>query len=711
MPLNRNEAENFLCVLDPGGDRFTFQTFDDVKDRKDKSLVRILHGTLAQHWDELCALNDSGAGIYVTVNRTDLKGRKAENVIGIRATFIDLDGAPLDPVQAEGVPPPIVINETSPGRWHVYWRAPDGMPLDEFTELQKRLISYFHSDQSIHDLSRVMRIPGFVHRKGAPFDSHIIHIDEEAEPPDWSSFLPKPEPELRERPQQRYEPNGGGPDHDELPRQWERLNQIALDNLDAWVPRLYPSAKRHGSNYRVSSKDLGRNLEEDLSFSPAGIKDFGLHDMGDPNAGGRTPTGCIRERFNCDFKYAVRWLCEALAEDPDRYLPRQHKTDGRQGKSEQPQPRKGPITVRSKRGFMDDYIPLHYQIDGITQNRFIYSVTGKTGDAKTAVALLIATMVGSADPVPYLAGHRVEKGRVIYIVGENPDDVRMRVIGMDYKRGLAGIECSGDNIWFIAGIFEIEKMIQAIEADVKQHGEVNLVIVDTSAAYFFGNEELSNTQMGAYARLLRKLSSLPGGPCVLVLCHPIKHATEQTQLLPRGGGAFLAEMDGNLTLWRRGDDVIELHWTGKFRGPDFRPVCFRLESIKDAPRLKDSKGRQMTTVQAVVMTQQEAEGATHQTHSDQDQVLIAMLGNPEGSLREWAEKIGWRYSDGNANHKKVEAILKNLLNEKGRKLVRQERGGHWQLTDAGKDEARPIAVKEFHKAHPMQRELALHDGP
>ena len=45
----------------------------------------------------------------------------------------------------------------------------------------------------------------------------------------------------------------------------------------------------------------------------------------------------------------------------------------------------------------------------------------------------------------------------------------------------------------------------------------------------------------------RTLTTLPGGPCVLVLCHPIKHVSEPEQLLPRGGGAFLAEVDGNLT--------------------------------------------------------------------------------------------------------------------------------------------------------------------
>src|SRR5262245_34977334 len=93
MKQDRDMAERFLRALDPEATRFTFQTFDDNKDRKDKSVARVLHGTLAEHWGTLVKLNEQGAGIFVTINRTDLKGRTAENITGIRAVFVDLDGA------------------------------------------------------------------------------------------------------------------------------------------------------------------------------------------------------------------------------------------------------------------------------------------------------------------------------------------------------------------------------------------------------------------------------------------------------------------------------------------------------------------------------------------------------------------------------------------------------------------------------------------
>ena len=86
---------------------------------------------------------------------------------------------------------------------------------------------------------------------------------------------------------------------------------------------------------------------------------------------------------------------------------------------------------------------------------------------------------------------------------------------------------------------------------------------------------------------MRSLVNLPGQPCVLVACHPVKHP-DPSSILPRGGGAFIAEVDGNFTL-SKSDAVVTLHWQGKFRGPDFAPIPFMLAPVT-AEALKDSKG-------------------------------------------------------------------------------------------------------------------------
>ena len=84
---------------------------------------------------------------------------------------------------------------------------------------------------------------------------------------------------------------------------------------------------------------------------------------------------------------------------------------------------------------------------------------------------------------------------------------------------------------------------------------------------------------------------------MLVTSHPVKNFSREN-MIPRGGGAFLNEMDGNLTCMNTdGTMVTEIHWQGKFRGIDFGAIPFRLE-VGKTDKLRDSKGRQFWTVMA-----------------------------------------------------------------------------------------------------------------
>ena len=174
---NAAATKAFLNTLDSES-IFTFQAFDDDKVRKNLSLARVMHGTLDQHLDELIHCQQRGAGVFVMVNKGDgvihtgdKTCRTASNVIAVRALFADLDGSPLEPL-LKCCKPDIVI-ESSPGKWHCYYLTSD-CPLKEFTPRQKQIAQKFNGDPSVHDLPRVMRLPGFFHQKATPFMSHII---------------------------------------------------------------------------------------------------------------------------------------------------------------------------------------------------------------------------------------------------------------------------------------------------------------------------------------------------------------------------------------------------------------------------------------------------------------------------------------------------------------------------------------------------------
>lgn len=330
--------------------------------------------------------------------------------------------------------------------------------------------------------------------------------------------------------------------------------------------------------------------------------------------------------------------------------------------------------IVSSSEFIAGFVPPDYLIDGLVQRRFCYSMTAPTGSGKTAVALLLSAHVALGRPI---GEYQLEQGRVLYLAGENPDDIRMRWLVMADRMGF---DIDQVPVHFLPGVFRLSEIAGRIRDEVEAIGPVSLVVVDTSAAYFEGDQENDNVQMGLHARRMRSLVSLPGEPCVIVACHPVKNAGPEN-LLPRGGGAFTAEVDGNLTC-SRSDTVVTLHWQGKFRGPDFAPVPFHLVNATTAA-LRDSKGRSIPSVFAKPLSERERGEAEASSRSDEDALLIAIMENDRTSMAGLATLLQWLAKDGKPNKSRVQRAAERLKKDK---LVKLERGG-WSATEKGKSEA------------------------
>ena len=184
--LARKHTDRFLNRF-PG--KKTFQTFDDKKGPDGKGrgrLAKIIHD------DEtyLKNINDQGAGVFLTINETDGKGRETRNITKVRAIYVDLDGADVNPVLQEM---PHMVVESSPGKFHGYWLVKD-FPLEAFKATQQRLIKEFGGDKAVCDLPRVMRVPGYVHHKGEPFTTQIV-FEHHGEPLTYAEVCEKFPPE------------------------------------------------------------------------------------------------------------------------------------------------------------------------------------------------------------------------------------------------------------------------------------------------------------------------------------------------------------------------------------------------------------------------------------------------------------------------------------------------------------------------------------
>jgi hypothetical protein len=166
VTLPETEACRYLALLDPNATTFTFQTFADRKPPARSDLARVIHSPA---WAELLDLHQHGAGVYVCVNETDGRGRKSENILRIRGVWQDDDDSFKGPLPL----PPSMVVESSSGRFQRYWLVANDWPADEqgrvdFAGVMARMVESHGSDRNAKDIARVLRVPGFLHRKDKP---------------------------------------------------------------------------------------------------------------------------------------------------------------------------------------------------------------------------------------------------------------------------------------------------------------------------------------------------------------------------------------------------------------------------------------------------------------------------------------------------------------------------------------------------------------
>ena len=171
LQINTTESERFLeALFGKHITSYVFCTFPDNKllaPAQKKALTKQFIGTFDQHKDALIHMNERGAGIFVTVNLTNMQGRKKSNITNINAVFIEADnGAPQNlPIR------PSLVVTSSPGKFHYYFLVDptDSKNFDEFDGVMHTMVEQYKCDPNAKDLSRVLRLPGFAHVKSKQF--------------------------------------------------------------------------------------------------------------------------------------------------------------------------------------------------------------------------------------------------------------------------------------------------------------------------------------------------------------------------------------------------------------------------------------------------------------------------------------------------------------------------------------------------------------
>jgi len=636
-------------------------------------------------------LNSRGYNIYAVrnpINPTRSGSASDADIVAAFFLWADCD----DPAAAGNVlrfdgpkwSASVVTGTTPSTRAHTYWElAEPCTDMVEWRAMQATIAAHFASDPSVINPSRIMRVGGTVSypdtkKQGRGYINEVTELRTEYADPrapvtmsQMARVFGEREPAVRQSLSSAATPsrrNTGTFNIDTgstaAPLDRERLAIQATSGMD-W----------HNAVIRLVASYVGKGLSDDE-----------IHALTQPlTLSGFTGHQTAQEvQTAIDGARRKGWTPEATFTPSFDHAPA--SPEAAQSMSFDAPPLMPQWRLQSAEEFTRDFVAPEYLIDGVIQRGRLYTLTAPTGSGKTAVMLYISTAMSRGENV---CERETEAGDVIYMAGENPDDVRARMIATMEKQNILPQDC---RLHFIAGTFNIRKDMDLIHAKIAELPNVTMVVVDTLAAYFDGEDTNSNAMMLDFARVLRTITTAKSKPAVIVPAHPVKNALK-SNLTPMGGSALLNEVDGNLCLWKR-EAAVELHWQGKHRGAEFDPIMFELVGVK-SDLVKDSKGRLMPTVMAIPLDTSRAIEIATVSMTMEDRLLVNINAYPQQSVRQRCVEIRLVNDQGFAKVSTMARILKKLREEK---LIEDLRG-YFELTARGK-KALEILLNEGTKVDP-----------
>ncbi|HEI2837786.1 TPA: AAA family ATPase [Escherichia coli] len=193
-----------------------------------------------------------------------------------------------------------------------------------------------------------------------------------------------------------------------------------------------------------------------------------------------------------------------------------------------------------------------YVIKGLIPAESLCSTYGASGSYKSFLAISWSCHVATGMA---WGGRRVSKGAVIYIAGEGSMGVKRRVKAWEITYGKEVTDlCIVNAPVFPASPDYVEQVIRTAGLVKSRTGEnVRLIVIDTLARCFGGNDENDSRDMGAFIQGCDAIKQATGAT-VLVVHHSGKDETKGA----RGSSAFRAALDAEYRISRENSDVTAL---------------------------------------------------------------------------------------------------------------------------------------------------------
>lgn len=223
------------------------------------------------------------------------------------------------------------------------------------------------------------------------------------------------------------------------------------------------------------------------------------------------------------------------------------------------------------------------------------SIYGPSGSYKSFLAVSWACHIATGMA---WAGKKVAPGAVLYVVGEGGVGVPRRVRAWEMMHGL-----QAENLYLVnRPVFPVrssevnEVLLAARQVEAECGLPVRMVVIDTLARCFGGNDENDARDMGAFIEGCDVIKQKTGAT-VLVVHHSGKDEAKGA----RGSSSFRAALDAEFNVKREGEGgalilsctkmkdaeeperrAYDLQATELYRDEDDEPVCSLI--VRDVPR-------------------------------------------------------------------------------------------------------------------------------
>lgn len=530
------------------------------KENAQPQIGKFAPDNLSEAVDWIENMNSIGFNIYAVRNpiKATVSGSASDDdIIASFFVWADCDeGTSANNVKAWTGPKysAAVVTGTIPSaRVHTYWQlAQPCRDMAEWRKTQMAIAAHFGSDRAVINPSRIMRIAGTVsypasHKQERGYEKELTTIRTQY-----------PEGRTPVTIEQMARAFGS------TPSATPTADGLAIDTGS------FDSLDRERTAIQAMSGQDWNNAVLRLvgSYVRKGLSDTEIHALTDPlTLGGYTVQ---------DTRAEVQDMINRTRANP---------------KFEDASPKEEPIEatpqvisdfrIDSTDEFLSDLEPLEYLIEGILPTGVVYSLTGYTGHGKTTLALQFALSIAEGTD---FCERETTKGSVLIMAGENPYNLKWQYAAALAARGLQTADVN-----FVQGHFSLDQWTDVLKAKLEAMPNIKLIIIDSLQAFFEGDSDNDNTQMVEMARKFRRIGEITSRPAMMIIAHPAGKTPMKEMLVPRGGGGFLNEIDGNLTVWSADTMQQTLHHSQKFRGAGFEPLEWIMKP-QQFDHLKDIKG-------------------------------------------------------------------------------------------------------------------------